>query len=177
MSDDEIPQKSGVLDWVLAGGMLTIVALMVWQQQQSSSFPVDASEPQTAAVVVVDEEEAGAEPSPSIESVPDAEAESEAMEELTSIAVLPFRDARLYVVSNAPGDVSVASGSGAGARGRTREILSVPMRRAEDTRRIAIGAPGYARYTASVRLRAGALTEQRVTLIPEAAPPPDISPE
>ena len=91
--------------------------------------------------------------------------------------VLPFRDARLYVVSNAPGDVSVASGSGAGARGRTREILSVPMRRAEDTRRIAIGAPGYARYTATVRLRAGALTEQRVTLAPEAAPPPDALPE
>ena len=79
---------------------------------------------------------------------------------------LAFRPASVYVVANTPADVAVAGGSGAPAQGRTREILSVPMSRAEDTRRLTVTAEGHRVYTGVVRLRAGQLTEHRASLEP-----------
>jgi hypothetical protein len=79
---------------------------------------------------------------------------------------LAFRPASVYVVANTPADVAVAGGAGASAQGRTREILSVPMSRAEDTRRLTVTAEGHRVYTGVVRLRAGQLTEHRASLEP-----------
>jgi hypothetical protein len=79
---------------------------------------------------------------------------------------LAFRPASVYVVANTSADVAVAGGAGASAQGRTREILSVPMSRAEDTRRLTVTAEGHRVYTGVVRLRAGQLTEHRASLEP-----------
>jgi len=84
---------------------------------------------------------------------------------------LPFRPARLYVVSDVPADVRVSAGAGGAARGRTREIVSVPMAGADDVREVSVRAPGYAPYSAMVRLEAGQLAEHPVRLRPSDSPP------
>ena len=86
---------------------------------------------------------------------------------------LAFRPASVYVVANLPADVAVAGSSGT-SQGRTREILSVPMTRAEDTRRLTVTAEGHRVYTGVLRLRAGQLTEHRVSL--EPGPPAQETP-
>jgi hypothetical protein len=92
---------------------------------------------------------------------------------------LEFRPASVYVVANVLGDVQV-TGADSTVRGRTRAILSVPMARAEDTRRLTVTAEGHRVYTGVVRLRAGQLTEHLATLEVAAtapdtppSPPPD----
>ena len=89
---------------------------------------------------------------------------------------LAFRAARLYVGTNAPGDVSVSRGAGAAARGRTRQFIPVPMTQAADTRSVAISAPGHERQVVQVRLRAGELEERFVELTPTPATPPPSPP-
>ncbi len=94
---------------------------------------------------------------------------------------LAYRAARLYVVANVPGDVAI-TGAGGTVRGRTREILSVPMVGMDDTRRLTVTAEGHQVYTGVARLRAGQLTEHRASLTlssaalptpaPSPAPPP-----
>jgi serine/threonine-protein kinase len=64
---------------------------------------------------------------------------------------LPFRPARLYVVSNHPADVLVGNGK---ARGRTRELIAVPMDAFATGMPITVTRPGFVPYTSSVRLRA-----------------------
>lgn len=83
---------------------------------------------------------------------------------------LEFRPASVYVVANVLGDVQVTGSGEAPARGRTREILSVPMARADDTRRLTVTAEGHRVYTGVIRLRAGQLTEHRATLELATAP-------
>ena len=82
----------------------------------------------------------------------------------------------MYVVANTPADVAVAGGAGAQSQGRTREILSVPMTRPEDTRRLTVTAEGHRVYTGVVRLRAGQLTEHLATLEVAASAPDSPSP-
>lgn len=77
---------------------------------------------------------------------------------------LPVRPAGLYVISNAPGDVEVGDGL---ARGRTREVLRVPMEGdVERVVRIAVTASQHDDYTGAVRLRAGQVVETHVRLEP-----------
>lgn len=78
---------------------------------------------------------------------------------------LEFRPASVYIRSNTPGDVTV---NGV-ARGRTREVLEVPLNRASDTVNIEVTAPGHRPYTGVLRLRAGRMDELAVTLSPEMA--------
>jgi hypothetical protein len=82
---------------------------------------------------------------------------------------LAFRAASVYVVTNVPADVAVAGGAGGAAEGRARAVLSVPMTRAEDTRRLTVTAQGHQVYTGLVRLRAGQLTEHQASLEPSPA--------
>jgi hypothetical protein len=78
-------------------------------------------------------------------------------------AKLPFRPARIYVVSDVPADVSL---DGA-AVGRTRSLINVPIaRRYTERRRISVTAPGYEAYTGSIQLRAGQVTQLDVNLKP-----------
>jgi len=74
---------------------------------------------------------------------------------------LPFRPARLYVVSNRPADVSVDGGK---ARGRAREVIAVPMGSFVDVVPITVTAQGFVPYTSSVRLRANQDQTVRVEL-------------
>lgn len=78
---------------------------------------------------------------------------------------LEFRPASVYIRSNTPGDVTV---NGV-ARGRTREVLEVPLNRASDTVNIEVTAPGHRPYTGVLRVRAGRMDELAVTLSPEMA--------
>jgi eukaryotic-like serine/threonine-protein kinase len=77
---------------------------------------------------------------------------------------LDFRDARLYVVSNVHADVVLDDGA---LSGRTRSLLSVPMKRRQDEQhRISVTAPGYKPYTGTVQLRAGDVTQLDISLEP-----------
>lgn len=69
---------------------------------------------------------------------------------------LEFRPARLYIVTNVPAGVVVGAGI---ATGRSREVISVPMDRFADQKEVTITAPGHRAYTATIRLRAGSMTE------------------
>ena len=83
-------------------------------------------------------------------------------------AKLPFRPARVYVVSDVPADVDVDDGA---AVGRTRSLINVPIERAYiERRRISVTAPGREAYTGSIQLRAGQVTQLDVVLKPSAAP-------
>ncbi|MFM2421277.1 MAG: hypothetical protein RL385_6000, partial [Pseudomonadota bacterium] len=85
----------------------------------------------------------------------------------TSVAPrLAYRQARVYVASNVPADVSI---DGVGV-GRARSLLSVPRLRAlAERRQISVSAPGYAPYSGIVELRAGEVTELDLHLEPSAA--------
>ncbi len=79
---------------------------------------------------------------------------------------LQFRAARLYVIPNTPGAAVVVNrGRAGGGSGRAREIFEVPMGLVSEIREITVTAPGYADYTGRVRLQAGQVTQQRVTLM------------
>jgi len=85
----------------------------------------------------------------------------------TTVSVkLPFRAAGLYIVSNVPADVNVATGL---ALGRSRSLISVPITRAlTENQQISVTAPGREPYTGSVQLRAGQVTQHHVDLVPSA---------
>lgn len=87
----------------------------------------------------------------------------------TVVAVkLPFRPARVYVVSAIPADVAIDDGA---AVGRTRSLINVPVQRAYiERRRISVTAPGHEAYTGTIQLRAGQVTQLDVALKPSAAP-------
>lgn len=81
---------------------------------------------------------------------------------------LPFRPARVYVVSAVPADVEIDDGA---AVGRTRSLINVPVERAYiERRRISVTAPGHEAYTGTIQLRAGQVTQLDVALKPSAAP-------
>jgi hypothetical protein len=83
-------------------------------------------------------------------------------------AKLPFRPARVYVVSDVPADVQIDDGA---AVGRTRSLINVPVERAYiERRRISVTAPGHEAYTGSIQLRAGQVTQLDVALKPSEAP-------
>ncbi len=83
-------------------------------------------------------------------------------------ARLPYRAARLYIVAR-PGNVVVRPGRGAGARGRTRDFIIIPMGAAVDERTFEVTAEGYQVYTSPrpVQLRAGEVTSVTVDLTSE----------
>jgi len=86
--------------------------------------------------------------------------------ETTVAPRLAYRQARVYVASNVPADVSI---DGVGV-GRARSLLSVPRLRAlAERRQISVSAPGYAPYSGIVELRAGEVTELDLRLEPSAA--------
>ncbi|MFT3926293.1 MAG: serine/threonine-protein kinase [Myxococcales bacterium] len=83
-------------------------------------------------------------------------------------AKLPFRPARVYVVSDVPADVQIDDGA---AVGRSRSLINVPIERSYiERRRISVTAPGHEAYTGSIQLRAGQVTQLDVVLKPSAAP-------
>jgi hypothetical protein len=83
-------------------------------------------------------------------------------------AKLPFRPARVYVVSDVPADVQIDDGA---AVGRTRSLINVAIERSYiERRRISVTAPGREAYTGSIQLRAGQVTQLDVVLKPSAAP-------
>jgi len=83
-------------------------------------------------------------------------------------AKLPFRPARVYVVSDVPADVQIDDGA---AVGRSRSLINVPIERSYiERRRISVTAPGHEAYTGSIQLRAGQVTQLDVALKPSAAP-------
>lgn len=82
---------------------------------------------------------------------------------------LSFRPARVYVVSPVPADVVVEIEGTVVARGRSRELVRVPMGDLEAAGRIVVTAEGYRGYTGPVRLRAGEVAQASATL--SAAPP------
>ena len=84
---------------------------------------------------------------------------------------LPFRPARLYIVSPVPAEVEVSRGSGEAASGRAREILSVPMARASEPRRVTVRFAEGPQQSIDLRLIAGGLTEHRVTFTPNPPAP------
>ena len=61
------------------------------------------------------------------------------------------------------GDVEVDGGPGAAARGRTNALLPVPMEELRERRRIRVTRDGREVYTGRVDLRAGEVTDLRVT--------------
>jgi hypothetical protein len=78
-------------------------------------------------------------------------------------ARLSFRDARLYVESNIPADVSLDDAP----VGRALSLISVPMERNRVMRRkISVTAPGHKPYTGHVQLRAGEVAQLEVALVP-----------
>jgi eukaryotic-like serine/threonine-protein kinase len=77
---------------------------------------------------------------------------------------LSFRPARMYIVSSAPAETEILGPTGV-SRGRTREILSVPMDALERTVTYTVTAADHQVYTGHVRLRAGQMTSPRVDLI------------
>jgi hypothetical protein len=77
---------------------------------------------------------------------------------------LPFRASRVYVVSSVPADVVVEVDGQVVARGRTRELLRVPMQSLESGGRIVVTAEGHHGYTSSVRLRAGEVAQATASL-------------
>lgn len=82
-------------------------------------------------------------------------------------AKLAFREARLYVVSDVPADVSVDEGL---AKGRTRSLVNVPVERnLVENRTISVTAPGHEPYTGTVQLRAGKVTQLTVDLLPSGS--------
>lgn len=78
---------------------------------------------------------------------------------------LEFRPASLYVRSNTLGDVTVNGVR----RGRTREVIEVPIDRATDTVNVEVTAPGHRAFRGVRRLRAGRVEEMDAALIPETA--------
>ena len=78
---------------------------------------------------------------------------------------LEFRPASLYVRSNTPGDVRVNGIP----RGRTREVIEVPINRATDTVNVEVTAPGHRAFRGVRRLRAGRVEEMDAALVPETA--------
>jgi serine/threonine protein kinase len=83
-------------------------------------------------------------------------------------AKLAFRDARMYVSSNVPADVSL-DGEPAG---RALSLISVPLNRSLlERRKISVTAAGHAPYTGYVDLRAGQVAQLEVTLLPSAPSP------
>src|SRR5690606_37243375 len=78
---------------------------------------------------------------------------------------LSFRPARLYVVSSAPAEAEIRGPTGV-SRGRTREILSVPMDALERTVTYTVTAADHQVYTGQVRLRAGQMASPHVDLVP-----------
>ena len=78
---------------------------------------------------------------------------------------LEFRPASLYVRSNTAGDVLVNGVR----RGRTREVIEVPLDRATDTVNVEITAPGHRAFRGVRRLRAGRVEEMDAALVPEMA--------
>jgi serine/threonine protein kinase len=82
-------------------------------------------------------------------------------------AKLAFRDARLYVASNVPADVSLD-----GERvGRALGIINVPLGRGlSERRKISVTATGRTAFTGYVQLRAGQVAQLEVTLLPSAEP-------
>jgi hypothetical protein len=76
---------------------------------------------------------------------------------------LRFRPARLYIVSSAPAEAEIRGPTGT-SRGRTREILSIPMDALERTVTYTVTAADHQVYTGQVRLRAGQMTSPRVDL-------------
>jgi eukaryotic-like serine/threonine-protein kinase len=76
---------------------------------------------------------------------------------------LKFRPARLYVVSSAPAEVEIRGPTGS-SRGRTREILSIPMDVRERTVTYTVTAADHQVYTGQVRLRAGQMASPHVDL-------------
>ena len=82
-------------------------------------------------------------------------------------AKLAFRDARLYVASNVPADVSLDGQ----VVGRALGLINVPLGRGlSERRKISVTATGHAPYTGYVQLRAGQVAQLEVTLLPSAAP-------
>jgi hypothetical protein len=82
-------------------------------------------------------------------------------------AKLAFRDARLYVSSNVPADVSLDGE----AAGRALSLISIPLNRSLlERRKISVTAAGHEPYTSYVELRAGQVAQLEVTLLPSAAP-------
>jgi hypothetical protein len=81
-------------------------------------------------------------------------------------AKLTFRDARLYVSSNVPADVSLDGE----AAGRALSLISVPLSRSLlERRKILVTAAGHEPYTGYVELRAGQVAQLEVTLLPSVA--------
>jgi eukaryotic-like serine/threonine-protein kinase len=81
-------------------------------------------------------------------------------------AKLTFRDARLYVASNVPADVSLDGE----AAGRALSLISVPLNRGLlERRKILVTAAGHEPYTGYVELRAGQVAQLEVTLLPSVA--------
>jgi hypothetical protein len=82
-------------------------------------------------------------------------------------AKLAFRDARLYVASNVPADVSLDGQ----LVGRALGLISVPLGRSlSERRKISVTATGREPFTGYVQLRAGQVAQLEVTLLPSAAP-------
>jgi hypothetical protein len=82
-------------------------------------------------------------------------------------AKLAFRDARLYVSSNVPADVSLDGE----AAGRALSLIRLPLSRSSlERRKILVTAAGHEPYTGYVDLRAGQVAQLEVTLLPSAAP-------
>jgi hypothetical protein len=82
-------------------------------------------------------------------------------------AKLAFRDARLYVSSNVPADVSLDGE----AAGRALSLIRLPLTRGSlERRKILVTAAGHEPYTGYVDLRAGQVAQLEVTLLPSAAP-------
>jgi serine/threonine protein kinase len=82
-------------------------------------------------------------------------------------AKLAFRDARLYVASNVPADVSLDGQ----LAGRALDLINVPLgRNLSERRKISVTATGHTPFTGYVQLRAGQVAQLEVTLLPSAAP-------
>jgi eukaryotic-like serine/threonine-protein kinase len=82
-------------------------------------------------------------------------------------AKLAFRDARLYVASNVPADVSLDGQP----VGRALGLINVPLGRGlSERRKISVTATGREPFTGYVQLRAGQVAQLEVTLLPSAAP-------
>lgn len=79
---------------------------------------------------------------------------------------LPFRPARLYLVSAIPAEAELRLASGRTIRARTREILSIPMESAEQSIIYTVTASDHRDYTGEIRVRAGQMTNTRVELLP-----------
>jgi tRNA A-37 threonylcarbamoyl transferase component Bud32 len=81
---------------------------------------------------------------------------------------LTFRPAGLYVVSNAPANVTVDNGD---AVGRTRSVIQVAHQSdLVENHKFIVTAPGFQDYTGEVKLRAGRVESVNVVLAPSAAP-------